>query len=176
MACEDAGILFHVGSSDSNAKPAARLILVCGLPGAGKTTLARKLEERLGGVRLNADEWMSALVIDIWDEAARAHIEALQWTLAQRLLETGNVVVIEWGTWAREERDALRVGARAVGAAVELHTVTAPLDELRRRIEGRGAEDPPITREQMAQWERQFEMPTEEEMALYDEPLMVDFS
>jgi predicted kinase len=155
-------------------KPAARLIIVCGLSGAGKTTLARKLEERIGAVRLNPDEWMSALEINLWDEAARARIEALQWTLAQRLLETGNIVIIEWGTWSRVERDVLRDGARTLGAAVELHTVTAPVEVLWERIANRAAEDPPITREQVAQWMRQFEAPTEEELALYDRPLFDD--
>ncbi len=166
------GILFSVGSSVSSAKPAARLIIVCGLPGAGKTTLARKLEDRLAAVRLNPDEWMTALAVSLWDEAARARIEALQWTLAQRLLETGNIVIIEWGTWARVERDTLRDGARALGAEVELHTVTMPIEELWGRIETRGTEDPPITREQLEQWQRQFEVPDEEEMALYDRPLL----
>ena len=56
-----------------------RLVIVFGLPGAGKTTLARKLERHLRAIRLNADEWMEELSIDLWDEAERARIETLQW-------------------------------------------------------------------------------------------------
>jgi predicted kinase len=160
----------------SDRKRASRLIVVCGLPGAGKTTLARRFEERLGGVRLNPDEWMAALGINLWEEGVRARIEALQWSLAQRLLETGNIVVIEWGTWARVEREALRAGARSLGAAVELHTADAPVEELWQRIASRGAEDPPISREQIEQWQRQFETPDDDEMALYDRPLIWDYS
>lgn len=146
----------------------ARLIILCGLPGSGKTTLARTMEARLGAVRLSADEWMDAIDANVWDENRRTRIEALQWVVAQRLLDLGMTVIIEWGTWSREERDALREGARAFGAAVELHYVFAAPEVLLERTEGRGAEDPPITREQMAQWARVFEVPTGEEMALYD--------
>ena len=99
----------------------ARLIIICGLPGSGKTTLAKCLEESLNAVRLAPDEWMDVLSINLYDEESRARIEALQWKLGQKLLKLGLVVIIEWGTWGKSERDALREGARQLGAAVELH-------------------------------------------------------
>ena len=102
----------------------ARLIVLCGLPGSGKTTRAKRLEVEMGGVRLCPDEWLPALGTDLWDHAARARVEALQWTLAQRLLELGGTVIIEWGVWAREERDTLRLGARARGRASSCTTST----------------------------------------------------
>lgn len=38
-----------------------RLILTCGLPGAGKTTLAKQLAAERAAVRLTKDEWLIAL-------------------------------------------------------------------------------------------------------------------
>ena len=67
----------------------ARLVIVCGVPGAGKTTVARELEDRYDGVRLNADDWMLAIGMDLYDTEARARIEQLQWELGQRLLSLG---------------------------------------------------------------------------------------
>ena len=152
-----------------------RLIVVCGLPGSGKTTLAKALETRLGAVRFCPDEWMEALSIDVYDGDRRARIEALQWKLTQELLTRGLIVIIEWGTWGRSERDALRDGARALGAAVELHFVHAPEEVLLERIRRRGMENPPITDEALAGWYKAFQAPAAEEMALYDAPLIRDF-
>lgn len=152
--------------------PAARLIIICGLPGSGKTTLAKALQSKLHGVRLSADDWMEALSINLWDEATRAKIEALQWKLAQELLARGLIVIIEWGTWGRSERDTLRLGARALGAAVELHYLTAPLDVLFDRVQRRKLENPPIKSEELARWSEILQEPTVEEMALFDKPLI----
>ena len=151
-----------------------RLIIVCGLPGSGKTTLAKQLEGRLRAIRFCPDEWMDALSIDIYDEEARAKIEALQWTLTQQLLERGLTVIIEWGTWGRAERDALRLEARALGAAVELHYLHAPTDVLFERVQRRGMENPPIKREALSEWLQKFQPPTAEEFALFDDPLVTD--
>jgi predicted kinase len=148
---------------------AGRLIVICGLPGAGKTTYARRLEAELGAIRFCPDEWMQALGISLWDEKFRAALEALQWQLGQQLLPYGLTIIIEWGTWGRSERDTLRLRARELGARVELHYLTAPLDELFARLQQRRMEEPPITRDQLLQYANIFQAPTTEEMALFDD-------
>jgi predicted kinase len=153
-----------------------RLIIVCGLPGSGKTTLARQLERRLGAVRFSPDEWIDALSLNVYDEDRRGKIEALQWKIGQELLARGLIVIIEWGTWGRSERDILRLGARALGAAVELHYLSAPADVLFERIQRRGLEAPPIERDALSRWVEIFQAPTPEEMALFDQPLIVDLA
>jgi predicted kinase len=146
-----------------------RLIIVCGLPGSGKTSHAMQVEQRMHAVRFCADEWMVDLGINLWDSKARQRIEQLQWKIAQQILSLGCSVVIEWGTWARSERDALRIGARNLGAAVELHFLEAPPDLLFLRIRRRGAETPAITFEDIQKWAQMFERPSSEEMSLFDE-------
>jgi predicted kinase len=153
-----------------------RLIIVCGLPGSGKTTRAKVLESRLRAVRFCPDEWMDALLLNLWDEERRGKIEALQWKFSQELLALGLTVIIEWGTWGRTERDTLRLGARALGAAVELHYVSAPADVLFDRIQRRGIEKPPIERDELSRWFEIFQVPTPEEMALFDKPLVADLA
>ena len=145
-----------------------RLIIVCGLPGSGKTTHARLVEDKLHAIRFSPDEWMNALSLDLYDEERREKIESLQWRLGQQLLGLGLTVIIEWGTWGRSERDELRLEARALGAAVELHYLSESIDVLFERIQSRGMESPPIERNQIVQWASIFQEPTPEEMALFD--------
>ena len=111
---------------------------------------------------------MEMLSLDLYDEERRAKIEALQWKLSQELLARGSTVVIEWGIWGRSERDALRLGARALGAAVELHYLSAPIGVFFERVQRRGMENPPLTIENLQRYFETFQVPTVEETALFD--------
>lgn len=150
----------------------ARLILICGLPGSGKTTLARWLAPTIPAVRFSPDEWKHDLGIDYYDEERRVRLEERLWRLAQELLGLGQSVILENGFWAREERDELRLAARALGVGVEPRYLEAPVDELWRRLEIRNREarpgTAPIKRDDLERWAQRFEAPDDAELALFD--------
>ena len=151
-----------------------RLILTCGLPGAGKTALATQLAADRNAVRLTKDEWLWALGSTPWDESTREKIEGQLWRLAQEILRLDVSVVLDFGLWARVERDEMRAAARGLGVGVELHYLDVPTDELWRRIEARNSEPPwessPIRRADLDGWIRMFQAPDGDELALFDPP------
>src|SRR6476620_5033048 len=85
-----------------------RLVLLCGLPGSGKTTLAREIADAYGAVRLNPDEWELALGIDPVDAEVQDKLEAEFSRLTERPNALGTSVLLDWGFWPRSERDEKR--------------------------------------------------------------------
>ncbi|MGO8863314.1 MAG: AAA family ATPase [Acidimicrobiales bacterium] len=158
------------------AKSSARLVLICGLPASGKSTLARQLAPKIPAVRLDKDGWVTQLGADVWDEEFRVRLERELWVLTQDLLAQGQSVILVWGHGARVERDEKRLGARSLGAGVELQYLHAPLEELFERAERRSASGewtaPPMTRAHFEEWATIFQPPDEEEIRLFDKPIV----
>jgi predicted kinase len=125
-------------------------------------------------VRLTKDEWLIALGSNPWDEPTRVKLERELWHLAQEVLRLGLSVVLDFGLWARTERDEFRSAARGLGVGVELHYLEVPVDELWRRIDARNSEPPwdhyPISRAHLNEWEASFQAPEASELALFDTP------
>jgi predicted kinase len=144
------------------------LHLICGLPGSGKTTLAKQLELDLPALRLAPDEWMARIVGDGYDDAKRAAVEAVQWEIAAQALRLGIDVILENGFWSRSERDDFRARAAAVGADTSLHFLDVPRDELLRRLALRNAALPEdtfrVNQAQLDLWLTWFEPPTPDEI------------
>jgi predicted kinase len=140
-----------------------------GLPASGKTTLAKRLEVEHDALRLTKDDWMMRLFGwgDYRDK--REVVESLLWEVGARALQLGVNVVLDYGLWARVERDEYRARAEALGARVELRFLDVPEDELFRRMAARNSRrdpsDVPITAEQLREYLPMFQRPTEEELA-----------
>jgi len=150
----------------------ATLHLMVGLPCSGKTTLAHKLEHELPALRLALDEWHIPLFGQDAEEpehdARHILIEARLWNIASRVLELGTNVILDYGLWAREEREDYRLRAKQLGASSEVHYLDVPEDELLRRLEKRNSrpsqESFLISAEAMKPWIAFFQKPTLDEL------------
>lgn len=150
----------------------ATLHLMVGLPGSGKTTRARELEREYRALRLTTDEWHLFLYGHDVDtpahDARHAKVEQIMWTVAARVLALGTDVILDFGCWAREEREDFRARARALGADFKLHFMDVPLDELKRRLDERnktaGSAVFFISDENLRAWAAVFQPPDADEL------------
>ena len=150
----------------------ATLHLMVGLPCSGKTTLAQKLEHELPALRLSPDEWQIRLFGQDAEEpehdARHSLIEAMLWAIAGRALELGTNVILDFGFWAREEREDYRLRAKRLGASSEVHFLDVPKEELLRRLAVRNSQPSQvsfhISKESMIPWIEFFQRPTPEEL------------
>ncbi len=150
----------------------ATLHLMVGLPCSGKTTLAKKLEREQFALRLTTDEWHIQLfgqdAGELEHNARHSLIEMMLWNIARRALELGMNVILDFGFWAREEREDYRSRAKELGASSEVHFLDVPTDELMRRLTARNAQSSPssfsIPEEMMKPWIAFFQRPTPDEL------------
>ena len=150
----------------------ATLHLMVGLPCSGKTTLAKKLEHELPALRLTTDEWHIRLFGQDADEpehdTRHSLIEAILWDIASRTLELGTDVILDFGFWAREEREDYRSRAKQLGAGSEIHYLDVLEGELLKRIVERNSRPSHdsfiISEKAMRPWIVFFQKPTPDEL------------
>lgn len=144
------------------------LFLTVGLPGTGKTTTARRIEQEQRALRLTKDEWVKALYGAENPPAAGDVIEGRLVEVGLRGLELGINVVIDFGLWGRDERSALRQAAADRGAAVVMRYLELEPVEQRRRLAQRQAEAPhtswPMSEGELARWAAAIQVPTSGEL------------
>jgi predicted kinase len=154
----------------------ATLTLIIGLPGAGKTTYARRLEEERRAVRFTPDDWMQALFNTNEVDGRRWVLESeLLWGVAARVLALGGNAILDYGCWAEEERELFRTRACDLKATTEIALLDPPFEVLWERIDNRNANLPPgtfhITRDELEEYSKLFQRPTEEELRRWDSRL-----
>lgn len=144
--------------------------MTVGLPGVGKTTLARRLEAELPALRLTPDDWMIPLFGVPQPEEKRDEVEGLLIRVALRALALGVDVVLDFGVWSRDERTCLRHLGAVVGAATQLHYLAADPEEQWRRLAAReDAMSFRIARAELDEYATIFEAPSAEELAGADD-------
>jgi len=77
------------------------MLLMVGLPGAGKTTRAEELAAAHRALRLTPDEWMIPLFGEPMADGKRFVLEGRLITVALQALRLGTSVVLDFGLWGR---------------------------------------------------------------------------
>jgi predicted kinase len=149
--------------------PIARLFLVVGLPGAGKTTVAKELAAAHRALRLTPDEWMIPLFGEPEAGGKRDVLEGRLISVALQALPLGTSVVLDFGFWSRGERSALRWLARSAGASCQVIYLPVDRDVQLARIAHRQAtaarQTFPMTEADIDGWREQFQVPDAAELA-----------
>lgn len=120
------------------------LVIICGLPATGKTTLARALARQTGAVHLRVDTIEQAIVRSgLATQPLGPAGYLVAYALAEDHLRQGLTVVAECVNPLAITRDAWRdVAMRAGVAAVEAEIVCSDTAEHRHRAEHRTADIP----------------------------------
>ena len=157
--------------------------MVAGSTGAGKSTFARELAARVGGVRFSMDEWMTRLFwMDspekkdfAWAMERIARCEEQIAAEALQLAAVGVDAVLDLGFTLREHREAWAMRARAAGVGVELHVLDVPAEVRWERVCERNRGESAtysfaVTREMFEFMETRWEMPDELERVWFTGP------
>ena len=146
----------------------ATMILMVGLPAAGKTTQARKLAAAHQALRLTPDHWMVPLFGEPLAGGKRFVLEGRLISVALQALRLGISVVLDYGLWGRDERWALRWLAQSAGAACQV--VYLPVDKTVQlaRIAHRQETTPhltfPMSEADVDAWREKFQEPDAAEL------------
>lgn len=119
------------------------LHLIHGYLGMGKSTFARALAEEKNALRLSPDEVLVERYGPVpFDDAGVRwrEIKVEMWRQAEAALARGQDVVMDFGFWRREERDAARATAKRLSVDVIVYDVRCDMALARARVLKRSAQ------------------------------------
>jgi uncharacterized protein len=137
----------YLALAERLSRPGPRaLVVMTGLSGSGKSTVALELAERLGGVRIRSDVERKRLfgyapqdrtARDVYTAEATARTYDRMAQVAHTTLAAGVPAVVDGAFLRRAERDRFRALARQLDARFTLVSCEAPADVLRARVAAR---------------------------------------
>lgn len=128
----------------------ARLIMVCGPTGVGKTTYSLKRCKEIGAVRFSIDPWMQNLFskdmvsLDYDWMIERVHRCYDQiWQISEQILRLDGAVVLDLGFTTKEQRHIFIERANTLGINAEIHYLDSPTETRRQRVKERNTQQDP---------------------------------
>jgi hypothetical protein len=111
------------------------LILVCGLPGTGKSTIANNLAKRLHATVLRTDVIRKELLEEpTYTEEEKRLIYNVTFLIARYLLEAGCNVILDGTFYRRDLRQKVYALTRETRSRLEVIECTTPVDVIKRRM------------------------------------------
>ena len=158
----------------------ARLTLVEGPVGAGKTTFARTLAEKQGATFLCLDDWFARLFLpdrppgaDVaWYLERKARCTGMIRDIAASILNSGGPVVLELALLERERRRSFCAEMAPLASEFVIYVVDAARDVRRERVRLRNLErgdtwSVDLTDEMFERASDWWEPPDDDEYALF---------
>ena len=121
---------------------ATQIHIVFGHQGAGKSTYARQLADKVNATRFSIDEWMGELfgpdlpkpVSFPWVMQRVQRCEQQIWKVAAQIAKRGGVVVLDLGFTKVSDRTRFVDLAKSAELSTQLHQVSAPHALRRSRV------------------------------------------
>lgn len=153
-------------------KPTVYLML--GLPGSGKTTFSKKLQQDLNIPRLSLDEEYSKLGGDLaspkWNTDTEAEANETIRHQIKEIIQRGDSVILDFCPWKKEDRHKYREYIKSIGAVDYVYYLDVPSEELKRRLEVRNNSSSNdthiVTADMLDAFTARFDPPYEEEFEL----------
>lgn len=118
----------------------AKIILLCGKIGSGKSTYADKIKQKYNAVILSCDEIMLELFDEQLGDNHRTILQKVEnylYQLAEQVVKANTNVILDFGFWSRSERHKVRLSYADKGIETELHYVRVSSEVWLHNIEER---------------------------------------
>lgn len=155
----------------------ARLIIVTGPVGAGKTTYSLTISKQIGATRFSIDQWMQLLFskdmtsLDYsWMVERVERCYAQIWQVSKQILALDNHVILDLGFTTKKQRAHFSDLAKTLGIDAEVHYLKASKEIRKKRVEKRNTEKNPdvysfeVTDFMFNFMEPKYEVPSQQEL------------